>query len=118
MAVPKTQVVTLPDGRSRYRFKHWQEGQSEPAAWDVEGLEEGESGALCLVQHNANSSRNESLLVWARPSVQSDSDRPALRRFPQRTGGDRDAGHQHILADARAIFISPSAHGVQGGQFQ
>lgn len=28
----KTQITTMPDGRSRYRFKQWQESAPEPAA--------------------------------------------------------------------------------------
>ena len=52
----KTQIVTLPDGRSRYRFKQWPEDAPEPLAWDIEGFEEDDysSGALCLVPHNAD----------------------------------------------------------------
>jgi hypothetical protein len=52
----KTQVATLADGRSRYRFKQWREDLPEPIAWDVEGYEEDDytSGALCLVPHNSD----------------------------------------------------------------
>lgn len=52
----KTQVATLPDGRTRYRFKQWPEGRPEPLDWDVEGFESGDypSGALCLVPHNSD----------------------------------------------------------------
>ena len=55
-ALFKTQVATVPDGRSRYRFKQWMEGAPEPRSWDVEGFEEDdyESGALCLVPHNSD----------------------------------------------------------------
>ena len=55
-ALFKTQVSTVPDGHSRYRFKQWMENAPEPAGWDVEGFEEDdyESGALCLVPHNAD----------------------------------------------------------------
>jgi hypothetical protein len=52
----KGQVSTLDDGRSRYRFRQWMEGEPEPPDWDVEGYESGEndhsSGALCLVPHH------------------------------------------------------------------
>lgn len=52
----KTQVATMPDGRTRYRFKQWTDGEPEPTAWDVEGFEEDDylSGALCLVPHNSD----------------------------------------------------------------
>ena len=52
----KSQIVTLPDGRSRYRFKQWMATESESSGWDVEGYEKGDysSGALCLVPHNSD----------------------------------------------------------------
>ncbi|MBT7585295.1 MAG: hypothetical protein HN558_07145 [Gemmatimonadetes bacterium] len=50
------QITTMPDRRSRYRFKQWQESVPEPAAWDIEGFEvdDDPSGSLCLVPHNPN----------------------------------------------------------------
>ena len=55
-ALFKTQIATLPDGRSRYRFKQWMEDMPEPTGWDVEGFEEDDypSGSLCLVPHNSD----------------------------------------------------------------
>jgi len=52
----KAQVATLPDGRTRYRFKQWLEARPEPLHWDVEGYETSDypSGALCLVPHNSD----------------------------------------------------------------
>jgi hypothetical protein len=53
----KSQVETLPDGFTRYRFKQWNQGEAEPLEWDVEGVEDTtdfRSGALCLVPHNSN----------------------------------------------------------------
>ena len=52
----KTQVVTMPDGRTRYRFKQWPDDRPEPPEWDVEGFETDDypSGALCLVPHNSD----------------------------------------------------------------
>jgi hypothetical protein len=52
----KTQVMTTPDGRTRYRFKQWAETKKEPKFWDVEGFEANDyaSGALCLVPHNSD----------------------------------------------------------------
>ncbi|MCB0634325.1 MAG: hypothetical protein R2824_30540 [Saprospiraceae bacterium] len=52
----KAQVQTMPDSRTRYRFKQWTSVQAEPATWDVEGFEAGDypSGALCLVPHNSD----------------------------------------------------------------
>jgi hypothetical protein len=52
----KTQIRTMEDGRSRYRFKQWQQSQPEPATWDVEGFETDDytSGSLCLVPHNSD----------------------------------------------------------------
>ena len=52
----RAQVETLPDGRTRYRFKQWEQGGLEPLEWDVEGLEADDypSGALCLVPHNTD----------------------------------------------------------------
>lgn len=52
----KAQVQTMPDMRTRYRFKQWTNGKPEPGTWDVEGYETGDypSGALCLVPHNSD----------------------------------------------------------------
>ncbi len=52
----RTQVVTLPDGRTRYRFKQWVDGEPEPGDWDAQGFESDDypSGALCLVPHNTD----------------------------------------------------------------
>ncbi len=52
----RTQIKTMEDGRSRYRFKQWHSDRSEPIHWDVEGYETGDypSGALCLVPHNSD----------------------------------------------------------------
>jgi hypothetical protein len=52
----RTQIKTLPDGRSQYSFKQWMEGNDEPKTWNVEGLEMDDyaSGALCLVPHNSD----------------------------------------------------------------
>lgn len=52
----KSQIATLPDGRSRYRFKAWDDDRPEPPGWDVEGLEADDypSGSLCLVPHNSD----------------------------------------------------------------
>ena len=52
----RTQVQTISDGRSRYRFKQWLAEELEPEQWDVEGFEIGDyaSGALCLVPHNSD----------------------------------------------------------------
>ena len=51
----KSQVRTMPDGLTRYRYKQWT-GVSEPLGWDVEGFEvdDYESGALCVVPHNSD----------------------------------------------------------------
>ena len=52
----KSQVATMQDGRTRYRYKQWIQGEPEPMAWDVEGYEADDypSGALCLVPHNSD----------------------------------------------------------------
>ncbi|NND08554.1 MAG: hypothetical protein HKN87_19420 [Saprospiraceae bacterium] len=52
----KSQVATMPDGMTRYRYKQWLQDQPEPLTWDVEGFEENDysSGALCLVPHNSD----------------------------------------------------------------
>ena len=57
----KTQIATMPDGRSRYRFKQWQESATERATWDVEGFEADDypSGSLCLVPHNSDATLHE-----------------------------------------------------------
>lgn len=62
----KTQVATLPDGRTRYRFKQWPDGEPEPSNWQVTGLETDDypSGALCLVPHNSDVTIHE---VWVEP---------------------------------------------------
>lgn len=66
----KAQVATLPDGRSRYRFKQWPDDAPEPPSWDVEGLEADDepSGALCLVPHNSDVTIHE---VAVEPLVKS-----------------------------------------------
>ncbi len=62
----KTQVQTLPDGRTRYRFKQWPEARSEPLDWDVEGYEKHDypSGALCIVPHNSSVTIHK---IWVTP---------------------------------------------------
>ena len=54
----KAQVTTLPDGRSRYRVKHWNDGMPEPPSWAVEGVEAaGEdvpAGSFLVVPHNTD----------------------------------------------------------------
>lgn len=52
----KTEVITLPDGRVRYRYKQWPDDKSEPDQWDVEGFELADypSGSLCLVPHHTD----------------------------------------------------------------
>lgn len=54
----RAQVGTLPDGRSRYRFKHWPASRPEPADWHIEAVKaaglEHPSGSLCLVAHNSD----------------------------------------------------------------
>ncbi len=62
----KTQILTLPDGDSRYRFKQWSEDVTEPTTWDVEGTEADDypSGALCLVPHNSDVTIHE---IMVRP---------------------------------------------------
>lgn len=61
----KTQITTLADGRSRYRFKQWLDSEPEPPGWDVEGLESDDypSGALCLVPHNSDVTIHEVTVV-------------------------------------------------------
>ena len=53
----RTQVKTLENNHTRYRFKQWKATDPEPAHWDLEGIEDGKSdlssGALCLVPHNS-----------------------------------------------------------------
>jgi hypothetical protein len=50
------QVATMPDGRSRYRFKQWMASEPEPRGWDVQGFKSGDhpSGSACIVPHNAD----------------------------------------------------------------
>jgi hypothetical protein len=57
----KSQVVSLADGRSRYRYKQWLASEPEPLGWDVAGFETNDypSGALCLVPHNSDVTLHE-----------------------------------------------------------
>lgn len=52
----KAQVITMPDGQTRYRFKQWTAQAKEPKEWDIEGFESNDypSGALCMVPHNSD----------------------------------------------------------------
>ena len=59
----KAQVATIKNGDTRYRFKCWADGASEPTTWDVEHIEAGgedySSGSLCLVPHNTDVTYHE-----------------------------------------------------------
>lgn len=52
----KSQVISTGQGKSRYSFKQWLDGEMEPSMWDVSGAEiqDYESGSLCLVPHNSD----------------------------------------------------------------
>ena len=54
----RTQVRTLGDGSTLYRYKTWPVGEAEPPVWHAEGAEPGHldypSGALLLVPHNSD----------------------------------------------------------------
>ena len=54
----RTQVRTLEDGSTLYRFKTWPADEAEPSTWHAEGIEPGHldypSGALLLVPHNSD----------------------------------------------------------------
>ncbi len=52
----KLRVETLSGGRAVYRFKVWEAGQPEPAAWLLQGLDQTEvaSGGLALVAHHVD----------------------------------------------------------------
>jgi hypothetical protein len=67
----KAQVTTLPDGRSRYRVKQWNDGAPEPAGWAVEGREDaGEdvtTGSLLVVPHNTDVTVHEIQVVPVGP---------------------------------------------------
>ena len=99
----KGQVSTLADGRSRYRFKQWMEGESEPEVWDVEGYEEGEndyrSGALCLVPHNSDVTIH---------SIMVEPLQKAATGWLTRPGS------------GKLLFSAPagSLYGARGGEFQ
>lgn len=61
----KSQVVTIPDGRSRYHFKQWVQNSQESQSWGVEGFEENDytSGSPRLVPHNSNVTVHEVLVA-------------------------------------------------------
>jgi hypothetical protein len=54
----RTQVRTLDDGSTLYRYKTWPVGEAEPSAWHAEGMEpehlDYSSGSLLLVPHNSD----------------------------------------------------------------
>jgi hypothetical protein len=54
----KARVTTLPDGRSRYQVKQWNDGTPEPPGWAVESREGAgsdlASGSLLVVAHNTD----------------------------------------------------------------
>ena len=54
----RTQVRTLENGDTLYRFKTWPADENEPEAWQAEGTEPGDhdypSGSLLIVPHNSD----------------------------------------------------------------
>jgi len=55
----KAQVETIPGVGGLYRFKVWQQGQPEPAAWDLqqqEDLADPQSGSIALITHYVDAS--------------------------------------------------------------
>jgi len=69
----KAQVTTLPDGRSRYRVKQWNDDAPEPPGWAVEGTEAaGEdvpAGSLLVVPHNTDVTVHEIHVVPMAPAT-------------------------------------------------
>ncbi len=63
----RTQVRTLSDGSTLYRYKTWQVEEPEPEGWNVEGTEPGHldyrSGSLCIVPHNSDVTIHEVSVV-------------------------------------------------------
>jgi uncharacterized repeat protein (TIGR02543 family) len=55
----KMHVETMPGQGGVYALKVWEEGQSEPSAWDLvaqEGLSDPQNGSLLLVAHRVDAS--------------------------------------------------------------
>ncbi len=68
----KAQVVTLPDGISRYRVKQWNDAAAEPRAWALEGLEAAgdvPTGSLLVVPHNTDVTVHEIHVVPIDPAA-------------------------------------------------
>jgi hypothetical protein len=67
----KARVSTLPDGRSRYQVKQWNDGDPEPPGWAAESLESPESdpagGSLLVVAHNTDVTVHEISVVSVGP---------------------------------------------------
>lgn len=128
----KTQVATMDDGRTRYRFKQWMDGAPEPLAWDVEGFEIGDypSGALCLVPHNSDVTIHE---VRVEPLIQpanqySARPGPGAIHFSAPVGGTSGARgkpfqvdflqpHTRLLA-VQVNLASPRLNLVRGFRFR
>jgi regulation of enolase protein 1 (concanavalin A-like superfamily) len=74
----KARVETIPGSGTRYSMKFWQDGTSEPAAWDVSGNEPTpgpQQGCLLLVAHEADVSiGNISVVPLQEPSTMVSDD--------------------------------------------
>jgi hypothetical protein len=68
----KAQVATLPDGRSRYRVRQWNDGDAEPPSWAVESIEAAgddvAAGSMLLVPHNTDVTVHEIHVVPLDPA--------------------------------------------------
>ncbi len=52
----KVRVDTINSSQTRYRFKVWEQGTSEPSGWDLSGVAEGglNSGSVLLMAHHTD----------------------------------------------------------------
>ena len=65
-------MATLQDGRSRYRVRQWNDGDTEPLSWAVEGIEAAgddvAAGSMLLVPHNTDVTVHEIHVVPLDPA--------------------------------------------------
>lgn len=62
----KVRVETLPTGEPLYNFKVWEQGEPEPATWDLtiqEDLNDPQTGSLLLLSHHVDATFGDIQIV-------------------------------------------------------
>ena len=86
----KMRVETIPGQGGAYKFKVWQQGQTEPATWRLQGtqsLSDPQYGSICLLSHHVNADfGNVTIVSLSAGTVQASL--KALLQGPYTTPGD------------------------------